>query len=390
MRPSPAVDASLFENAPPVGMEKRLGLVEPGGLRIGRRVLLLVLVGWVPIMALTVMQTLMSGMTDQIASLIRAIEMHVRYLVAAPLLVYAEALCAPSLSAIVRHFTDSGLVPAHEHTRLQETITSTRHLLESTAAEVAVIGLAYLVMAMTVWSSFDRLPAWQKSAGGLTLSPAGWWHSLISMPLLLILIFGWMWRLALWARLLWQVSRFDLQLVASHVDRAGGLGFLGYSVRAFSTVGLAFAAVAAARSVHGVLQGGDQLLLNVYFNIGWLTFLTVLFTAPLLTFFPRLVKVWRRGMFEYGALATRVGNAFERKWLGHETGGDGNILQQSDFSSAADLYQVISNVNVMRFVPLTLNDVGMLVGIMLLPFIPVVLLMVPLDTILTGIKGLLL
>lgn len=390
MPSSTTKDTGLFENAPPIGMERRLGLVKPGSLNIGRRILLLILLGWAPVVALTLIQALISGTTGQVESLLSRVEMHVRYLVVAPLLVFAEAQCAPSLSAIVRHFTDSGVVPASEQARLESAIGSTRRLLESNTAEVVTIVLAYLTMAVTVMSSLDRLPVWHQSAGALILSPAGWWHALISMPLLLILIFGWLWRLALWARLLWQISRLDLRLVATHPDGAGGLGFLGYSVRAFSTVGLAFATVAAARSVHGVLQGGDLLILNVYFNIGWLAFVALLFTSPLLVFFPALVSTWRHGMFEYGALAARVGNTFERKWFARENRIDDSALQQPDFSAAGDLYQVVSNVNRMRFVPLTLKDTGMLVGIMLLPFIPVALLMVPMDTILAGVKGLLL
>lgn len=389
MRPLTAEDTGLFENAPLTAVERRLGLAKVGRLNIGRRILLLILLGWTPIVALTLMQALISGTTGQALSLFMGLETHIRYLVVVPLLVFAEAQCAPSLNAIVRHFAGSGVVPAHEHERLEAIIATTRRSLESTAANVLVIVLAYLTMAIAVWSSSpDRLPVWHKSDGALAFSPAGWWHILISLPLLLTLFFGWMWRLALWTRLLWKISRLDLRLVAAHPDGAGGLGFLGYSVRAFSIVGLAFATAAAGRSMHGILQGGDLPILNVYFNIGWLVFVAVLFTSPLLVFLPALVRTWRRGMFKYGALAARVGNAFERKWFGRET--DDTTLLQPDFSAANDLYQVVANVNAMRFIPVGLKDIGLLVGIMLLPFIPVVLLMVPIGTILAGIKGLLL
>lgn len=391
MRPLTAEDTGLFENAPLIAVERRLGLVKVGRLNIGRRILLLILLGWTPIVALTLMQALISGATEQALSLFMGLETHIRYLVVAPLLVFAEAQCAPSLNAIVRHFAGSGVVPAHEHEHLEAIIASTRRSLESTTANVLVIVLAYLTMAITVWSSSpDRLPAWHKSDGALGFSPAGWWHILISLPLLLTLFFGWMRRLALWTRLLWKISRLDLRLVAAHPDGAGGLGFLRYSVRAFSIVGLAFATAAAARSVQGVMQGGDLPILNVYFNIGWLAFVALLFTSPLLVFFPALVRTWRRGIFKYGALAARMGNAFEHKWLGRETGIDESTLQQPDFSATTDLYQIVANVNAMRFIPVGLKDIGLLVGIMLLPFIPVVLLMVPIGTILAGIKGLLL
>ena len=87
-------------------------------------------------------------------------------------------------------------------------------------------------------------------------SLAGWWHTLVSVPLLLLLIFGWCWRLALWTRLLWLIARLELRLVASHPDRCAGLSFLGHSVRAFAIVALALAVIVAGRSAHMSLLGG--------------------------------------------------------------------------------------------------------------------------------------
>jgi hypothetical protein len=42
-----------------------------------------------------------------------------------------------------------------------------------------------------------------------------------------------------WARFLWQVSRLELQLLPTHPDRCGGLGFLASTVYAFSPLLLA-------------------------------------------------------------------------------------------------------------------------------------------------------
>lgn len=56
-------DADLFENAPPIGVQRRLGLVKPGELNVGRRALLVVLIGWLPLVLLTVGQTVLLGET---------------------------------------------------------------------------------------------------------------------------------------------------------------------------------------------------------------------------------------------------------------------------------------------------------------------------------------
>ncbi|HEX5055479.1 MAG TPA: hypothetical protein VFX02_03175 [Gammaproteobacteria bacterium] len=384
-RQSSAAGDRLFESAPQNGIQRRLGM---DGFRIGR-CKLLILITWAPLVALTLAQSLVWG-PEQIVSLLHGIETHIRYLIVAPLLVYADKQCAPALGAIVRHFVDTGIVPPHERARFENIISSTRRLLETPVAQVAVIVLAYLMAAAAVHSSMDQVPFWHQSSGSLVFSPAGWWHVLVSIPLLLILFLGWVWRLALWARLLWGVSRLDLQLIAAHADGAAGLGFLGYSLRAFASVGLAFSSAAAARSVREVSQGAELSTLHNYFSLGWLVFLAILFAAPLLAFTPILINTWRRGIFEYGALARREGKVFERKWLGPDAMIDESALELQDFSATNDLYQIVSNVYAMRFFPLSLKDILILIAAMLLPFVPILLIAIPADMILVWIKGLLL
>jgi hypothetical protein len=66
----------------------------------------------------------------------------------------------------------------------------------------------------------------------------------------------WYFRIFIWARFLWQVSRIDLSLVPTHPDRVGGLGFL-------SDTAYGFVPLLAA---HGVLLAG--LLANRIYYLG--------------------------------------------------------------------------------------------------------------------------
>ncbi|HEX7079758.1 MAG TPA: hypothetical protein VF329_01940 [Gammaproteobacteria bacterium] len=104
---------------------------------------------------------------------------------------------------------------------------------------------------------------------------------------------------------------------------------------------------------------------------------------------PTLIRVWRRGTFEYGALADKLGHRFERKWLRRDVEIDEEALEASDFSAAADLYSVVSNVHAIRFVPIGLKDLFTLGVALLLPFVPVVLLAVPIQAIWAQIRNLL-
>ena len=385
-----AGDDCLFEDAPPSRVQRWLGLISPNRVNVGRRALLVILIAWLPLLVLTVMQGAASS-ADPLSSLLGQVDVHARYLLAAPLLIAAEAECAPRLNLIVRQFATAGLVPQAELRRFDAAVASTRRLVDATAVEIAVAGLAYLlVFAVAVPPRVDQIPAWQGSfSGGSVLSPAGWWHALVSLPLLLVLFFGWMWRLILWARLLWQVSRLRLRLIPAHPDRAASLGFVGHSVRAFSIVALALATIPAGRSAYVVLFSRTLPKSYLYFDIGLLVFLFALFTAPLFVFTPTLLRMWRRGVFAYGALANHVGAVFERKWLGR-TDIDDSALERQDFSATTDLYQIVSNVYAIRFVPIGVADLIILAGAILLPFVPVVLIVTPAELIWDGIKGLLL
>jgi hypothetical protein len=383
-------DAALFEYAPPSGAQRRFGLVKPRELNVGRRALLVVLVGWLPLVLLAIVQSLTTR-TEELTPLLLEVGVHARYLIAAPQHVIAEAVCAPQLNVIAHRFMSGGIVDERDHAKVADAVASTRRLLAAPAAEVVVVVLAYLVAGAAALSyPTDQLPVWAQPIGGMPrLSLAAWWHTLVSLPLLLILIFGGLWRLALWTRLLWCVSRLRLRLVASHPDHCAGIGFLGHSVRAFAIVGMALAVIVAGRSAHTVMTGGGLPTQHFFFNIGLLVTILALFVAPLLVFIPPLLNAWRHGTVEYGSLANQVGRAFEHKWLDGNR-ADSAALEKPDFSATTDLYSVAANVYAMRFVPVDLKDLIPLAVAMVLPFVPVVLLAVPLDVIWKQVKSLLL
>jgi hypothetical protein len=383
--------APLFEGGPLFSLQQWLGLAKDNNLHIGRTATLVVLVGWVPLVLLALAQSVVLH-TDEITSLLWQVGAHARYLVAAPLLVVAEMECAARLGVIVGNFVKTGIVPAHERNRLDAAVLSTRRLVNSTAGEIAVVVLAYLIVAATIWSTpIEQVPAWHRSD---TIVPfyslAGWWHLLVSLPLLLVLLLSWLTRFVLWVRLLWLISRLKLRLVASHPDHAAGLGFVGHSVRAFSGVALAIAAIAAGYSAHIILVGGSLPTSQIVFDVCLLVTVAAMFAAPLLVFTPVMVTAWRQAASAYGALAAQMGVTFEDKWLGQVRRLDAAALDKPDFSSTTDLYSVVANIYQMRLIPIDITSLEILGILMLLPFVPVVLLIVPVNEILTDLKALLL
>lgn len=95
------------------------------------------------------------------------------------------------------------------------------------------------------------------------------------------------------------------------------------------------------------------------------------------------------GIYEYGSLADDVGRQFEEKWLRNYDEFRSGALEAPDFSATTDLYQIVSNVHDMKLFPFELRAVVSLIAAALLPFIPVVLLMMPFKSIVTELARLL-
>ena len=214
----------LFENAPSVGVQQRLGLLKPGDLNVRRRALLVVLLGWVPSIFLAVLASLVTRSNDFV-SLLREVGVHGRYLVAAPALVLAEATCVPLLNAIVWHFIGSELVPAHARARFEEAVASSGACLARGSPKWPSCCLP--VWRLLLPSYLTRMVLRIRQSGGLLpiYSAAGWWHALVSLPLLLAIVLGWLWRVVGWTRLLCLIARLDLKLIASHPDHAPDWAF---------------------------------------------------------------------------------------------------------------------------------------------------------------------
>jgi hypothetical protein len=381
---SVAIDhcTELLDGGPPRRLQRSLGLIKPDDPRIARRAELAVLVGWAPLVVLAIVESLILR-NHVAASFFSDFAVHARSLIAAPLLILAERDCIPRLGRVARHFVDAGLIRERDLERFDAAIVSTQRLLDSKLSELTVVVLAYGV-ALTLLLNVppDQFPAWQRSeSGSNSFSLARWWHLLVSMPLLFLLLLGWLWRVILWGRFLWLTSRLDLRLIPGHPDLAGGLMFVSYSLRGFWLLSFALGAIAAGPVANRAVHNGVPLSSFADIGIGLVALVLILFVGPILVFMRRLIEARRRGSFEYGALAGEVGRQFERKWLNRAAGVDDGALDVPDFSSTTDLFQIVANAYEIKGIPLRLVFLVPLVVAALLPFVPVLLMVMPLKEI---------
>ena len=363
-----------------------------GGPPTVRRAILVALIAWVPLALLSAVQGL-AWRHNPAESFLCDIAAYVRFLIAAPLLVLAEAVCLPKMEAIARHFRETETVTEEDQETYHAIVVSTARLFHVWWAYILIVMLAYAsVAALQIRRTYDMVPYWEQRGqpGTRMFSLAGEWNLLVSQPLLLVLVYGWIWRQFLWSRFLWKVSRLRLRLIPAHPDQAGGLGFVRTVVRRYSVPSFALGAIFAGAVANLILYHHAHFAAfkPVLFLLA--AFVLLLFLGPLLIFWPTLRRARARGIFVYGTLAGSVGWQLEQKWLplGAE-GIDAGALEAPDFSATTDLNSITSNVWQMNDLPFTLKNASTLVLAVLAPFLPVMLLEVPLKELLEKILRLL-
>ena len=244
--------------------------------------------------------------------------------------------------------------------------------------------LAYAIAISSQNSLSMSVMRWQSPAGAGTgsLSLAGWWCMLVSLPLLLILLLGWLWRILLWGRLMFLLSHVELRLIPAHPDLLGGLGTLGGSVRAFRLIGLAIGVSFAGPIANRVLYLHENPLDYKYVMAVLLAMVLSMCAGPLMVFIPVLRKTKKRGVYDYGTLANKLGRQFEDKWLYPSRVIGDDALKVTDFSATTDLYGIVANVRKMNVFPIGIKSLNPLLIATLLPFVPVFLIAIPLKELL--------
>ena len=352
---------------------------------LARRVIVISLFAWLPLLILSILGGRAWGDAVSVPFLVD-IEVHVRFLLALPLLIVAELVVHQRLRPVARQFLERGLSPERSRARFDAALASAVRLRNSVAAEVLLVAFVYLVGVVYIWPRYGALsvPTWyaMPTGTGRQLSAAGWWFVYVSLPLFQFILLRWYFRLFVWVRFLWQVTRCDLSLVPTHPDRAGGLGFLSGTVVAFAPVLLA----------HGVMLAG-LIASQIFFQAAKLpdfkaelvvvvAFLLLILLGPLLLFMPHLALARRVGLREYGTLAQRYVREFDDKWLRGGAPPDEPLVGSADIQSLADLGNSFELVRSMRPVPFTRDVVLQLAVITLLPVVPLLLTMVSLEELL--------
>jgi hypothetical protein len=321
------------------------------------------------------------------------VEAHVRFLVALPLLIVAELVVHHRMRFVVRQFLERNLIPRSALPRFDAAVASAFRMRNSLLAEVVLVAFVYGVGVVFLWRQYVALgtATWYATPAGegLELSVTGVWYAYVSLPLFQFLLVRWYYRILIWTRFLWQVSRIDLSLVPTHPDRVGGLGFLANTVYAFMPLAVAHGAMAAGPIANRIFYLGAALPEFKAEIAALVVFLLALVLGPLLLFAPGLAQAKRTGNREYGTLAERYVREFDGKWLRGGAPADEPLVGSADVQSLADLANSFEVVRTMRIAPITRDGLLSLVAGTLAPLVPLALTMMPLEELLKRLFGIL-
>jgi len=337
-----------------------------------RRILASILLTWFPLLLLSAFATTVGGAAR--ISFFHDIEVHARFLVALPVLIGAELLVHSRIRLTVRRFVQWRIVLPKDIPLFHKAIESAVKIRNSVFVELALLVAVY-TLGLWAWGgrSVLGLATWYALPGGRwKLTPAGYWYVFVSLPVFQFILLRWYIRLLIWFRFLWQVNRIDLNLLPTHPDRCGGLSFVGKSSYAFTPILFAQGAILAGIVADRVLYGAESLQSFKFQIGGFIVFFVVGVLAPLLMFTPRMSRVKRKGLADYGLFAQRYVEGFDKKWA-RGTFPSEELLGTGDIQSLADLGNSYQVVREMRIVPFGLQDVSRLALATAAPLSPLLL-----------------
>ena len=376
-------DFSLVLGGPLYQLLRRAHITGDALELVRRRIVVITGFAWLPLALLALVDGDLLGRVA--VPFVKDIQVHVRFLVAMPLLILAELVVHKRMRPIALEFLTRGLVPEAATNRFRECVASAMRVRNSVWAEIIMLIVIYAVGVPIIWREVGAIDVdtWyaNASAHGAQLTLAGHWYAYVSVPVFQFLILRWYFRMVIWMRFLWQVSRISLNVSPMHADRMGGLGFLSATFFGFIPLAMAHGALLAGTIANRVFYAGSTLM-DARFEIAIVVALIlVLVFAPLTVFLPQVMAAKQQAARIYGRLAQRYVRDFETTWLPAGLPAPESPLGSGDIQSLADLANSFETMRATRNVPITREAVVMVAGATLLPVAPLLLTVVPAEEI---------
>ena len=369
-------DFSLVLGGPLYQFLLRVGLVRPPLDRVASRIIIITLFAWLPLLLLTALGGRLTGGVK--IPFLYDVEAHCRLLISLPLLIGAEAIIHRRMRMMILQFVERQIIKPSTLPKFEVVIASALRLRNSPVIELGLLALVF--GAASFWLKgvlAVQSDTWYAAvtAGTKVLAPAGYWYEYVSLPIAQFIALRWYFRLFIWSRLLWQVSRLDLQLVPSHPDSCCGLGFLGGNAFALGPFLMAHSVLLSGFMANRILYEGTRLpdYRIEILAVALLLYLVAL--GPICVFAPRLLRQRLHGLNTYGPLASEYVIGFEKKWMEGPRPKDEPLVGSGDIQSLADLSNSFAVVQNVRPFPFGREAIIAVAVFTVLPILPLTLTM---------------
>jgi hypothetical protein len=378
---APELDHSLVRGGPFYRAQQAARLIRPNDWNHARRVPLALAVGWLPLILITA-ATNPSGL----ASVIGDYRVHSRMLIAVPVLLFGQLLMESRFRMVVRHIVEADLLDTLGRARMNDMIAMLRRLRDSVVPETAILVLLIAHTLTSFKGQVDVTPWLAYRLGpDIHLTPAGWYAVVVSTTLFQFLLGLGLWQWLLWFIFAFKLSRLDLKLVPTHPDGSGGLGFLALTTVAFAPISFAAAAVIGSTWRHEILHHGVNPMTFKLDAIVLLIIIVFVAFGPLAFFVPRLAALRRQGILEYGTLGQIHSTDFHEKWILHRAGHESDFLTAPESSALADYGSSYEKVQQLQPFPADKGAFIVLAISLVVPMLPVILAVIPLDVVLKSL-----
>lgn len=321
-----------------------LGARTPGGaLRVA---FLIGLFAWAPLLVASMAEGALFGGPG---AFVHDVGVHARFLLALPLLLFAEVPIGRRLDRAVRYLSEAGLVHDGNRAAALAAIRRAERLRDRRAPELALAVAAFALSLVDLRYEPLGPATWIFPAPG-EVSVAGWIALFLSVPLARFVMLRWGLRFVVWAMLLAGLARARLRINAAHPDGRGGLAFVWDSHVSFAWLALgAGIALAGNLTTEKLLTGASVMAYRtevLAFSLG----APLLFLSPLFVFAWPIEQARRRFFAEYGSAAADFVDRYARAWLDPST-REQLPLGTGETSAHTDMVTSFQRVESTRWMP---------------------------------------
>ncbi|HET9389609.1 MAG TPA: hypothetical protein VFO44_08180 [Steroidobacteraceae bacterium] len=286
-----------------------------------------------------------------------------------PLFVLAEAIVSISTRSASLEFAASGVIRRRDLARFETLHWRFNRLARHGLSDLLCVFLGGALSFATIWPELHHAPAhatWHTIGSGRHyLSAAGYWEFCLALPLLNYWWLRHAWKVILWWQYLRALSRFRLDLVATHPDATGGIGFISSVQAHFAWLLLAYGVtnVAATVGYELALEGADLWSPPVWGPVlGFMIGGPLLFLLPLFMFTRQLYRTKRSARRLYRRRVMEQARLFEAEVLPRSAVESATMTGALDLSLMAQFSRLFESAQQMRVVPFDWRSVSQLVG----------------------------